>query len=347
MSARPGFGGSVFGRSLAWVALGAALYVGAEIGQSTWLSLLLERDLHAAPAVAAAGLSVLWLGLGVGRLAGGFGARHVGDLTLLRWALALATAFEGVLLLAPGPSTALGAAFGLGVCFGPVFPTLVSAATSARPSDPAASWPSCRLRRPGRRRVPGVHRLGGGPGRVAARAVDLLRAAGGERRALRAACRRSRASEPCYTPPMSTRLFRLCGLVGPVLMLAGVVVPAVGYQGRSGEAYSPFNHFISELGEVGVSQLAWLFNGSLVVSGVLMAVFLAFLGATSARGWAGRRAGRGGGGPRVVSRGPVPMNDLHPHLRAAFTFFDGGLVAVALFTVAVLRDRRGRCRAGW
>ena len=119
--------------ALPWLAVGAALYVGAEIGQSTWLSLLLERELHAAPAVAAAGLSMLWLGLGVGRLAGGFAARRLRDLTLLRGALVLATAFEVALVLAPGATTALAAAFGLGVCFGPVFPTLVSAATSARP----------------------------------------------------------------------------------------------------------------------------------------------------------------------------------------------------------------------
>ncbi len=119
--------------SLAWLSLGAVLYVGAEIGQSTWLSMLLERELGAAPAVASAGLSILWLGLGVGRLIGGFAARFVVDLTLLRGCLALATVFECALLLAPEPVSALVAAFGLGVCFGPVFPTLVSAATSVRP----------------------------------------------------------------------------------------------------------------------------------------------------------------------------------------------------------------------
>ena len=142
---------------------------------------------------------------------------------------------------------------------------------------------------------------------------------------------------------MDRRIFQGCGLAGPALVLVGVVVPAIVYQGRGGEAYSPCNHFVSELGEVGVSELAWLFNGSLVVAGVLMAAFLAFLGQQVGT-WTGRAGALAGvvAGLGSSAVGLFPMNDLHPHLRAAFTFFDGGLVAVALFTVAVLRDRRGR-----
>ena len=119
--------------TLGLLSLGAALYVGAEIGQSTWLSVLLERELEAAPAPAAAGLSLLWLGLALGRLAAIWVARRLTDLAILRGSLLLATAFEAALLLSPEPVFALAASFGLGVCFGPVFPTIVSAATSARP----------------------------------------------------------------------------------------------------------------------------------------------------------------------------------------------------------------------
>jgi hypothetical membrane protein len=140
---------------------------------------------------------------------------------------------------------------------------------------------------------------------------------------------------------------KLLGILGPAILAIGVIVPAVAYVGRAGEDYSPLNHFISELGEVGVSPLAWLFNGSLVASGVLMAAFLAGMG------WRlGTRLGRAAALAGVVAGlgssavGLIPMNDLQPHLRAAFTFFDGGLVAVGLFTVAVLRDRRG-CLPRW
>jgi len=142
---------------------------------------------------------------------------------------------------------------------------------------------------------------------------------------------------------MFPRIVRIGGLAGPIVLLAGVVLPAVAYTGRAGEAYSPFNHFISELGEVGVSSLAWLFNGSLVVSGLLMAVYLGFLGRHlgTRLGWAAGLAGAIAG-LGVSAVGLLPMNDLKPHLRAAFTFFDGGLVTVVLLSAAVLRDPRRR-----
>ncbi len=142
---------------------------------------------------------------------------------------------------------------------------------------------------------------------------------------------------------MFPRSVRIGGLLGPILLLAGVLLPAIAYTGRAGEPYSPLNHFISELGEVGVSSLAWLFNGSLVASGFLMAVYLLFLGRHlgTRLGWAAGLAGAIAG-LGVSAVGLLPMNDLKPHLRAAFTFFDGGLVTVALFSAAVLRDPRKR-----
>ncbi len=124
--------------TLAWLSLGIALYVGAEISQSTWQSVLLERELGASPALAAAGLSLLWAGLAVGRLAVSAVARHLDDVTILRWALGLGTLFQAALILSPGPASALCVSFLLGLCFGPVFPTIVSKATSARPGRSGA-----------------------------------------------------------------------------------------------------------------------------------------------------------------------------------------------------------------
>ncbi len=118
---------------LGLLSLAAALYVGAEIGLSTWMSVLLERELGAAPAIAASGLSLLWLGLGFGRIAGGFVAGRIGDARLLLWTIGMATVLMGALLVASDPWVVMACSFGLGFCFGPVFPTLVSAATGANP----------------------------------------------------------------------------------------------------------------------------------------------------------------------------------------------------------------------
>jgi hypothetical protein len=50
--------------------------------------------------------------------------------------------------------------------------------------------------------------------------------------------------------------------------VVGSFIPGVGYRGKQGEAYSPLNHFISELGEAEVSRLAWAFDLGLILSGI-------------------------------------------------------------------------------
>jgi len=148
------------------------------------------------------------------------------------------------------------------------------------------------------------------------------------------------SSQPGRGEPRWRRWLPHGGLVGLAILAFGVIVPGIVYVGRAGEPYSPLNHFISELGEVGVSPLAWVFNASMVVSGSVLGLLLAALG------WlipsrAGRAAGTFGGvaGAAVVGIGLVPMNDLMPHLRWAFLFFWSGLACVALFAVALWRDR--------
>ena len=69
-------------------------------------------------------------------------------------------------------------------------------------------------------------------------------------------------------------LMRRSGAAGAGIILAGSLVAALFYRGRLGEAYNPLNHFVSELGEVGISAAAWAFNGGLLIGGVLLVVFL-------------------------------------------------------------------------
>jgi hypothetical membrane protein len=137
--------------------------------------------------------------------------------------------------------------------------------------------------------------------------------------------------------------FHLFGMAGSILVLAGVLVPMAVYVGRAGERYSPLNHFISELGEVGVSRLAPVFNAALVAAGVLYVLFVLGLGAAVGGWWAA--AGTLAGLVSAMSAacvGVFPMNDLAPHIAAAVTFFRSGLVTVLLFGIAIQRQRAGR-----
>ena len=137
------------------------------------------------------------------------------------------------------------------------------------------------------------------------------------------------------------RFAALCGLAGPAVLAIGSIVPALAYRGRFGETFTPLNHFVSELGEVGVSALAPVFNTSLVASGLLLAALVVAAGRElrTGLGWVATAFG-------VVAAlscsavGLVPMDDLYPHLMVANGFFFGGMIAVGLFSAAVARDPR-------
>lgn len=137
--------------------------------------------------------------------------------------------------------------------------------------------------------------------------------------------------------------FHWFGIAGSVLMLACVITAMVAYVGIEGQRYSPLNHFISELGLVGVSRLAVVFNAGLVAAGILYLPFTLGLGAAIGGWWAaaGTLAGLVAAAA-VACVGFFPMNYLPPHITAAMTFFRAGLVTVLLFGIAIQRQRPGR-----
>ncbi len=136
------------------------------------------------------------------------------------------------------------------------------------------------------------------------------------------------------------KLAIFCGLAGPAIMLAGTLWAAAVYQGKKGETYSPLNHFISELGEVGVSREAAVFNGCLIAGGAILAVFMLALGIYLGSDWSYLAAAIGvWSGLSCSAVGMVPMNDLMPHIHVANSFFYSGLAADGLFTIAIVRDR--------
>ena len=134
------------------------------------------------------------------------------------------------------------------------------------------------------------------------------------------------------TPLTFQRLAR----AGVLFAILGTLIPALVYRGKQGQPYSPLNHFISELGEVGVSKLAWVFNLCLILSGLcllpaslgfglMLPGFFAKLGML-----AGMVTALG-----LSFVGIFSMNNLKPHGTAAMTFFRGGLVMVLSFTLAI------------
>ena len=87
------------------------------------------------------------------------------------------------------------------------------------------------------------------------------------------------SASPLRTPSVTVTSRRLAwiGLASAGVLALGMVATAIGYRGAAGEAYSPLNHFISELGEIAVSRLAWAFNLGVVLGGSGLGLFVLVL----------------------------------------------------------------------
>lgn len=130
--------------------------------------------------------------------------------------------------------------------------------------------------------------------------------------------------------------YPLFGLAGAIVMCLCIVVSAAVYTGKRGERYSPWNHFISELGEQGVSKAAAVFNIGLILGGMLFVPFVIGLACTINNTWAFMAGLMGAwAGVSVLLVGVFPMNNLTPHIRAAMSYFRSGLLAVLLFSLAI------------
>lgn len=135
---------------------------------------------------------------------------------------------------------------------------------------------------------------------------------------------------------------RLAGLAGGLVVVLTSLAAALVYRGKRGERYSPLNHFISELGELGVSHLARVFNAGLILGGILFLPFGIGLGLLIPGVWS--KLGLAAGVVAAVSLalvGVFPMNNLKPHSLAAMTYFRAGLAMVILFTLAIALQVEG------
>ena len=130
-------------------------------------------------------------------------------------------------------------------------------------------------------------------------------------------------------------------LAGVLLIAIDAVLTAVVYTGPDGESYSFLNHTVSELGERGVSELAWLFNLALIVGGIAIVVFMLSV-AWDARSTGMRVTGLIGSvaGLGAVLVGVFPKNNFDAHKVAAMVFFFSILAASTWHTVVMIRRRR-------
>jgi len=133
------------------------------------------------------------------------------------------------------------------------------------------------------------------------------------------------------------------GFIGPMIIILGSFLTAVVYKGKIGEGYSFLNHFISELGEVGISEWAVVFNVSLFIGGVCITGFM--LG--TARIF-NNRFGlvfaviglvTGVSGSLV---GIFPMNNLDTHIPVAMWFFRAALAVSAIFAIYVIASKQDK-----
>jgi hypothetical membrane protein len=142
----------------------------------------------------------------------------------------------------------------------------------------------------------------------------------------------------------------IAGLAGASIVGVSAFATALAYRGSKGQPYSPLSHWVSELGEEGVSELAPVFNAGVVVGGACLGVLMLSL--------AGVR-----GGPLARAYGPIgavaglagslvgifPMNRILPHAITSTTFFNLAVLSIALASVDFASrpdERVGRLQAG-
>ena len=140
--------------------------------------------------------------------------------------------------------------------------------------------------------------------------------------------------------PRFARLANLAGVGGVLAIILGMVVAAVAYEGTVGQSYRVANHFVSELGEIGISRSAWAFNGGLIAGGIGILVFPIGI-ASRMNGWFRWIVGPVGLLTGVFGTlvGVFPMNNLAVHMFVANGFFYPGLATMLLFSGYVLTSR--------
>lgn len=121
-----------------WLSLGLFLYVGAELGQGTWLAAYFERDIGSSPALAALTVAFFWAGISGGRATAAWLSKYASDIVIIWGALAMGAICQAALLLMRDTVPGIVLVTALGFCHGPVWPTVLSIAAAAHPRQSGA-----------------------------------------------------------------------------------------------------------------------------------------------------------------------------------------------------------------
>lgn len=130
--------------------------------------------------------------------------------------------------------------------------------------------------------------------------------------------------------------------LGTCLILYSVIIfAALDYIGQQGEAYSIFNHFISELGSTQFSAQYIIYNSGIVGGAIAFGTFVYGLSA-----YTNTKLSRIGIFIGVFSAflcmgvGLVPEDNRVPHLILALGFFFMATLSVSIFSWSILKEAK-------
>lgn len=129
------------------------------------------------------------------------------------------------------------------------------------------------------------------------------------------------------------------GFLGSGIILLSMIITTIMYRSPTGQYYNPLNHFISELGYIGISHFAWLFNAGIFVGGLVLACFMWGLSAKlktkslEISSFIGMLACILGS---LI--GIFPMNTVNTHIVIAMAFFISSTIAIILFSIGIYVD---------
>ncbi len=139
---------------------------------------------------------------------------------------------------------------------------------------------------------------------------------------------------------VNERHFPQWGIIGSIIGFVFILIPQLFYTGTLGEPFSMFNHYVSELGELGVSEFAMMFNIGLMLAGIFFIPFMIGFG-LYLNNFIGKIAAIVGAfsALSIYLVGIFPMNNAVMHGITAISFFLSGLVMTILWAFAILAQR--------